>query len=252
MPSPDDLVARLDAISQSVATTGRALALIGLGSAGKERQRLDLYSDLDFFVIASDGSSSYFLDDLAWLARPAPLAYVFRNTADSYKVLSADGIFYEFAIFEQVELRGVPFAAERVVWKSPGFDEALAVPQVASIQPASPPVEWLIGEALTNLYVGLGRYQRGEKLSAMRFIQQYAVDRVLELAAHLEEAQSGPRDPFSPERRVEQRFPTLAQQLPMFTQGYGRSRESARAILDFLAQYVALNPAMADAIRARC
>jgi hypothetical protein len=37
-----------------------------------------------------------------------------------------------------------------------------------------PTVEWLLGEALTCLYVGLCRYHRGEKLSAQLFIQHYA------------------------------------------------------------------------------
>ena len=41
-----------------------------------------------------------------------------------------------------------------------------------------------LGEALTNLYVGMAREKRGEKLSAMRFIQGYAVDRLLELAEY--------------------------------------------------------------------
>jgi hypothetical protein len=250
--TPERLLARLDAIGQALAATVHARALIGVGSVGDERQRLDQFSDLDFFVIVDDGFKQQFLDDLGWLAAAAPLAYAFRNTADGYKALAADGIFYEFAIFEQAELGAVSLAGSQLVWRAPHVDDReIAAPATPSEAPPRS-VEWLIGEALTNLYVGLGRYHRGEKLSAMRFIQGYAVDRVLQLAEHVEQAQPADRDPFSPERRVEQRLPSLAQQLPLFLQGYDRSRESARAILDFLAHHFPINNAMADEIRARC
>jgi lincosamide nucleotidyltransferase B/F len=47
------LLTRLDEIGQSLAHSGHALALIGLGSDGQELDRLDASSDLDFFVIVS-------------------------------------------------------------------------------------------------------------------------------------------------------------------------------------------------------
>ncbi|HEX6289346.1 MAG TPA: hypothetical protein VFZ66_09160 [Herpetosiphonaceae bacterium] len=252
MDSPQHVLARLDAIGQSLATSGHALALVGLGSVGVELGRLDRYSDLDFFVIAEDGAKPWFLEQIRWLSAVAPIAYAFRNTGDGYKVLFADGIFCEFAIFERAELRTIPFTQGRLVWKRPDIDHSIAAPVAAVPRTTPPSADWLIGEALTNLYVGLGRYHRGEKLSAMRFIQQYAVDRVLELAEQLEKERPVSRDPFSPERRYEQRFPGIAQKLPMFIQGYDRSRESARAILAFLAEHVAINQAMAEAILARC
>lgn len=49
--------------------------------------------------------------------------------------------------------------------------------------------------------IGLGRFRRGEKLSAARFIQHYAVDRVLELAKLLEREIGGQEDVFANERR---------------------------------------------------
>jgi len=106
-----------------------------------------------------------------------------------------------------------------------------------------------LGEALTNLYVGLGRYARGEKLSAARFIQQYAVDHILELAPSIAAESLAQKDPYSRERRFEQRFPGLARELPRFVQGYKRSRESALAILEFLEKHFDVNPALAGEIR---
>ena len=110
----------------------------------------------------------------------------------------------------------------------------------------------LFRSALTNLYVGLSRYHRGEKLAAMRLIQSHAVDRLLELAERIDSAAPSPRDPFALERRYEQRHPRLSQALPAFAQGYERSLESARAILAFLDENFEVNPAMRQAILEQC
>ncbi len=250
MITPANLLERLDAIGQALAATGHALALLGLGSVGLERERLDAYSDLDFFAIVRTGEKTCFLNDLGWLGSIAPVAFAFQNTVDGYKLLFNDGIFCEFAVFEPQELANTPFAEGRIIWQANDFDARLCMP--AQIHRSHEPhsMTWLLGEALTNLYVGLARYHRGEKLSAMRFVQGYAVDRVLELAALLEPEQPFGRDVFTPERRFEQRFPASAALLPAFMQGYERTPASALAILAFLEAHFEVNVAMADAIRA--
>jgi hypothetical protein len=244
------LIERLIAIGQSLAGTGRALALIGLGSCGLERDRLDEYSDLDFFVIVETGAKGDYIRDLSWLEAVYPVAYRFQNTADGYKLLYADGIFCEFAVFEKDELAGIPFATGRVIWKQPQINPSIAIPGQQAPPSEQKSIEWLLGEALTNLYIGLCRYRRGEKLSAARFIQQYAVDRLLELAESLETRQASiPADPFSPERRCEQRLPEFAGRLAEFVPGYEKSPQAAAAILEYLEAAFPVNPAMASAIR---
>lgn len=251
MPTPQALLNRLDAIGRSLEKSEHALALIGLGSVGLETDRLDEYSDLDFFVIVENGYKARYIDELDWLSSLCPLAYYFRNSRDGYKLLFQDGIFCEFAVFEQPELSTIPFARGRLVWQQPQIDEAICVPAMAGVPSHQADVDWLVGEALTNLYVGLGRFRRGEKLSAARFIQHYAVDRVLELAKLLEREIGGQEDVFANERRFERRFPQMASALPHFMQGYEHSCEAALAILEFLEQRFAVNPAMAEAIRRR-
>lgn len=249
MASPELLLARLEAIGASLERTEGALALIGLGSVGRELDRLDAFSDLDFFVIVERGRKQHFLADLRWLTDLAPVAFQFMNTEDGYKLLFEDGVFCEFAVFEPEELARIPFAAGRLVWRREGVDESLAEPSAQAGQRSERPAEFLLGEALTNLYVGLGRFRRGEKLSAARFIQGYAVDRVLELVAQTEAPAPGHADPFVGERRCEQRFPMLEQLLPDFVQGYERSPESALAILAFLEQRFEISPQLSATIR---
>jgi hypothetical protein len=138
-----------------------------------------------------------------------------------------------------------------VVWKRPQVDDAIVIP-ASRLSRERSTQDWLLGEALTNLYVGLCRRQRGEIGSATRFIQGYAVDRVLELASYIEEEQPVQRDAFANERRYERRFPTMAHELPMFMQGYQRNQESAQAMLGYLERRFPVNPAMANAIHDLC
>jgi hypothetical protein len=249
---PQSLLRRLDDIGRSLDQSGHALALIGLGSAGLELDRLDAYSDLDFFVIVEHGQKRAYLDSLHWLSDVHSVAYSFLNTKDGYKVLFADGIFCEFAVFELDELKDVPFASGRIVWKRADIPDKVRHPVLMPASQSKRSQEWLLGEVLTNIYVGLSREKRGEQLSATRFIQGYAVDRLVELVDYIAMAKQTHRDPFVNERRFEQRFPDLVSEISTWVQGYERNRESALAILAFLEIHFEVNHAMTRAIRALC
>ena len=85
MSKQDLLISRLNEIGSSLARSEKAVALIGLGSAGVELDRLDNYSDLDFFAVVEVGFKREFLDSLVWLSSICPIAYSFRNTPDGYE-----------------------------------------------------------------------------------------------------------------------------------------------------------------------
>ncbi len=242
------LLQRLEAIGSSLEKTGLAVALIGLGSVGTELNRLDEFSDLDFFVIVKNGAKQGFLTDLTWLTKLKPVTYFFQNTEDGFKLLFEDDVFCEFAVFEQHELANIPFTAGRIIWKADGIPDEIAVPiRNSSLHKHS--LEWNLGECLTNVYIGMKRYARGEKLIAARFVQQYAVDRIIELNHRIETAKNDMADPFNQERRVEQRYPILNQALSLFVQGYERTPESALAILVWLENKFKINQGIASAIR---
>ena len=247
--NPQSLLNRLDDIGQALEKGSHALALIGLGSVGLELDRLDSYSDLDFFVIVEEGYKLAYLNSLRWLSDVHPMAYSFHNTEDGYKVLFKDGIFCEFAVFEPAELENIPFAPGRIVWKKVDVPDTLGQPTSFPTAPQKRDKDWLLGEALTNIYVGLSREKRGERLSATRFIQGYAVDRLLELMEFIEPPRQVDRDPFVNERRFEQRFPNLTSRLSTWMQGYEKNRESALAILEFLQAHFEVNQAIANGIR---
>lgn len=243
------LLARLDRIAQSLAAHEGTLALIGLGSVGLETARIDAWSDLDFFVIVQPGHKQRYIQQLDWLAAAQPLDWSVQNTVDGHKALMDDGVLCEFAVFEPAELAQIPFAPGRVVWKREGVDSRIATPQRAMPEQKLPSETWIVGEALSCLLVGLQRWHRGEKLSAARFVQGHALDRLIELDALRAPPAAG--DPFNRERRLEARQPGLAAELPALVPGYEHTPRAALAMLAALRQRGAeMNTVMVGRIEA--
>ncbi|CAH1195088.1 hypothetical protein PAECIP111892_01956 [Paenibacillus auburnensis] len=244
------LLQRLHEIGKSLERKGGALALLGVGSVGVETARLDEYSDLDFFVIVRPGEKDRYIDRLDWLEDAHPLAYSFKNSDAGCKILFEDGIYGEYAIFEERELAEVSYTEGRVVWKDPLYGNTeIAKPVIQLPSQKSDSLDFPLNEALTNLYVGLGRYARGERLSAMRFIEVYAIDRILSVLHLLEQEVDYFPDPFGNERRLEKRYPRFAEIIGDMIQGYDRVPESALRILNFIEGVYPVNSRLSDEIR---
>lgn len=253
MNDPVNLENRLQDLAQYLKTREGFQALLGLGSVGLETERLDAWSDLDFFVIVSPGHKKAWIEDPSWLGGPQELAYTFKNTPDGYKLLWADGIFGEMAVFEAEELPGIPFSEGRVIWAQDGFDRAVLKPRNTGgrlWQATS--LDYLAGELLTCLYVGMCRWNRGEKLSAWRFIQGYCLDRFMEMSSLLDQAEPGYQDPYNRDRRFEALYPMAARELPRFLKGYDQVPESALELLSWLESVQPVNGAMAREIKKLC
>jgi hypothetical protein len=241
------LLDRLSRIADALRRDADALALLALGSVGAERERIDEYSDLDFFVIVSHGAKRRFIDDLTWLNHAQPLVWNFQNTADGHKALMSDGVFCEFAVFERGELAHIPYSPGQFVWRRDEIDESFARPHREL--PQTRERVWLVGEALSNLLIGLGRYARGEKLAAMRMVQVYALDRLLEIKEQSVPTTTAPRDPFNVDRRLEQRFAGATPALDVLAGGYARTPDAAAALLDELESLDPVSQEMAAHIR---
>jgi lincosamide nucleotidyltransferase B/F len=250
MVTKQSLQDRLAALGEALSRRDDALALLGLGSVGIETHRLDAFSDLDFFVLVKDGAKHRYLSNLDWLAAAHPLAWHFQNTVDGHKALMTDGVFCEFAVFEVHELGRIPYAPGRFVWRRDEVDEALATS--AQTPPGRHGADWLVGEALANLMIGLQRHARGEKLAAMRAVQVHALDRVLEFLEqrrHVSSNASVSRDPYNIDRRIEARQAQLFQSLPLWAGGYEHTVSAALALLSCLEEHEVVPASVATHVR---
>jgi lincosamide nucleotidyltransferase B/F len=244
----DRLLRRLDDIGLYLADRDEPLGLLGLGSVGVELGRLDQYSDLDFFLIVKKGSKSMYLDSLFWLSDVYPLAYSFRNTVDGYKILFEDGIYGEFAVFEEDEMDKIAYSEGRWIFKKP-------ICKVSNIQIKpfeslySDNIDFAVNELLTNLLVGLQRFHRGERLAAQRLIEVHALNRLLSILPSIYIEENVFTDKYNLERRVEFRFPAIAMKLPLFVQGIDNLPASASHLLDFTVAHFDANEAIVKEIR---
>jgi hypothetical protein len=222
---------RLQLVANSLAQRDAALGLLGLGSVGAETERADAFSDLDFFVIVRPGTKPAFLQSLDWLAAAHPIAWSFANTVDGHKALMADGLMCEFAVFEPEELLRARYTPGRWIWlREAEVPLEWASPRIAPPQQSAP--DWLLNEALSNLLVGMQRYRRGERLAAMRMVQVYAQDRVLEWIDIHEGAANGVRrDPYNADRRFEFRHPEYVEQIRSWAPGIDGTPQVALALL---------------------
>lgn len=246
----DALLQRLDEMVAHLKNTEGTLLLLGLGSIGAELARLDAYSDLDFFLIVEDGYKQRFIQNLDWLDAVHPLAYHFQNTVDGHKILYTDGIYAEFAVFEYGEMSKINYSGGRIVWKRDTFDAStLPMQNGPALNGKQAELDYCLNEALTNLYVGITRYARGEKLNATFFVESYALSHVLKVLHLLEPEQNEFVDRYGLDRRLEVRHPAFAERLPQFMQGYSRVPESVLAILAFLEEVYPINSKMAEKIR---
>lgn len=244
------LLHRLNEIGMSLERCGGALALLALGSVGQELERMDEYSDLDFFVIAATGCKQRFIEQLDWLENVHQLAYAFKNCDVGYKILFDDGIYGEYAVFELPELENAVYTGGRIVWKQKQFlqddiiDCKAKIPSNRSIS-----IDHVVGEAITNLYVGLLRYLRGEKMSALKFIQGYPIEGLMSVQYLLEPEVDYFPDAFGNERRIEHRFPAFANVLSECLQGYDKTPQSALALLAYLERIYPVDKRMSSEIR---
>ncbi|MCX8130399.1 MAG: hypothetical protein N3I35_09900 [Clostridia bacterium] len=244
------LLQRLDDIGKSLELTNQALALLGLGSVGIETERIDDYSDLDFFVIAKQGCKQRLLDNLDWLSHVNNLTYSFKNTDNGYKIMFEDGIYGEFAVFEERELEGIPYSEGRIVWKYSSYNNNdIARPSKIIPEVKNHSIDFALNEALTNLYVGLCRYARGEKLSALRLIENHAVNQLTSIVHLIEIKTESYADKFCNNRRIEKQYPGFSKHLGKMLQGYEKSPQSAIYILEYLEDLYPVNKELSNAIK---
>ncbi len=220
----DDYTARL---IDSVSAHDDVLGLVLAGS-GAEPERIDEWSDHDFFVVVSKDPERW-RRTLDWLPDHGRIVLSPRETHHGLKVLYDDGHVLEFAIATPEEMHDWSVNMARVVLDLGGVAELVAGMQRRTTLPSEQDADD-IQLFLSHLYVGVGRARRGEALAANLSIRGHAVRHLLPVWRHLVTPQvDAAVDSLEPNRRFEQAYPSDA--LELATALAQHPEPAARALL---------------------
>ena len=203
-----------DRLTASLSEREDVLGLIFLGSAA-QTDRVDEWSDHDFFVIVKDGNAEKLRQDLSWLPDFQQIVISPRETQHGLKVVYEDGHVLEFAIFDDHELDTVTANVFVVtIDRANIFARMDAAAEKSIPKPIDVKTEFEL--FLSQLLIGVGRARRGETLTAGQFIRAYSVNHVLGLLRIWATPVEGTElavDSFNRFRRFEWQHPELAARL---------------------------------------
>jgi lincosamide nucleotidyltransferase B/F len=213
---PADYQRFTDALTDRLSHYGDVLALVALGSMAARDHLPDRFSDHDFFVIVRPGAQSWYRENLQWLPEHERIVFAFQETAHGMKVLYDDRHLLELAVFDPDELRLARINRYRVLFDRVNLTPTLE--QLAARETSSPAVDirYQSGQLLTHLLVGLWRYRRGERLSAFRFLREFALQDLVQLTHALAIADRPDlSDNLDPTRRFEWVYPAVGNELAL-------------------------------------
>jgi lincosamide nucleotidyltransferase len=191
------------------------LGLVAVGSMAEQDYAPDEWSDHDFYVIVRTGVQERYRDKTDWLPNSEDVLWAYRETEHGVKVLYRDGHLLEYAIFDEEELSLAKTNRYRVLLDRAGLEQRLAhiAEQTRAWADGSSDL-FHAGQFLTNLLVGMGRYRRGELLSAHQFVKARASEHLVRLLTrHVASDEQTLADNIDPTRRFEAVYPGLGEEL---------------------------------------
>jgi len=200
------------ALAAAAAETEHVLGFMWAGSAA-DTDRIDEWSDHDFFLIVKVGHAESFRNDLSWLPYFEQIAWLARESDHGFKVVYHNGQVLEFAVFDTDELMLARVNHFDVVLDRTDIEERVneiyAKPHASRYSVAEN-----LGIFYTLLLIGVGRFRRGEVLIAGQFVRSYAVDHLVQAVKKtIDSADPQQRDVLDIYRRVELEYPELGIQI---------------------------------------
>jgi hypothetical protein len=210
---PEAFAAFTQAIVDRLDADPRVIGLVAAGSAAGTDRQPDAWSDHDLWIVTVPGQQEHFRTAHDWLPEPERIVVAYRETEHAAKRLYDDGHLIECAVVDESELDVMLLNSYRVLIDKANLAHRLAerharTTQAVAARPHDDAKLW--GEFLSHLIVGVGRHQRGEKLSGLRFVKVFAILDLLGLIdRHVPPERPAPRDNLDPLRRFEAAYPTL-------------------------------------------
>lgn len=200
-------------LTQTLEQDERSIALVALGSMA-EQERLDRWSDHDFWIITSPGSQDGFLTDLSWLPNNQKIALSLRQAERYQTVVYNDGHIAEFAVFAVEELPNAKTNAWRVLFDKEGIAPVIEKVHKATMEHHPINAGFELGNFVLHLWVGLTRYRRGETLSSHKYVTQFALEALLfMLVNHVPPREGVVMDNLDERRRFETAYPQIGRKI---------------------------------------
>ena len=224
------------------------LGLVATGSMAEQSHGPDGWSDHDFWVVTEPGHQQRLRERHGWLPAAPAIVLAFQETAHGVKVVYRGGHLLEYAVFDTAELGRARVNDYRVLLDRADLERRLAELRTTTRDQVAASYgddRWLLGQFLTQLLVGAGRYRRGEHLSAHRLVACHALEHLLRLLhRHAAPARPELRDDLDPWRRFEGIHPELG---PRLLEALGKPvPEMVRLLLDLAEDSVRLRVSEVD------
>ncbi len=193
------------------------VGLVAVGSTSGVGREPDEWSDHDILVVTTDGDSERLLADLTWLPDAGRIVVEFAETDRGRSVIYDCGHLLEVAVFDHSDLDDLPLNLFRVLVDRGHVEQRLTgivqrIATVAATEDADGTARFY--QFLKELVIGLGRYGRGEILSANQRIRGAAMTSLLSLiGSFVPVEKEGILDNLDPHRRFEQSYPAYAARL---------------------------------------
>jgi hypothetical protein len=198
-------------LDRLVADAGRRLDVVGVVAFGStaDRERADEWSDHDIAWVVLPGAEDAYRDDLSWLPLEDPIAISVIEHHGGGKVVDEAGHVVEFGVTTVAGLDDWFVNRYEVLLDRGGIREALerAAAKTGPHGPSDDAREMRL--ALTHLLIGVGRFRRGEVLSASQSIRCDAVEHLLVVLGHRLPGSRAHLDSLDPRRRFELVSPAI-------------------------------------------
>jgi hypothetical protein len=190
------------------------LGIVGLGSTASSGREPDRWSDHDVWIVVRDGEQERFRSHVGWLPDADQIAWWHRETEHGLSVLYRSGHLVECAVFAASELSVARANLAAVLLDRGGVADRIAALQAHTAATIDrPATEWLLGQLLAALVVGVSRWARGERLSGHYRLMDGVRHLVRLLAVHAPPSRPDLLDDLDPVRRIEDAWPATGAEL---------------------------------------
>lgn len=216
-----------------------AVALLTPTSSCPSLPGLDL---LSFHGVLANYDAPLLDQQLNWLSEVQHVAYQYQRSKNGKRMVFSDGVFCDFYLYSPDQLSQANADNWQLEWCA--SSDAIPAYPVSASETFENRTEWLLGELLTNLTLGLRHFAQNEKLAAFQCVQQNALNHLCTLMLRCQQQSAQAMRDTTWEALANEQGCNMAE----FASGYEHSPNAAQAILKHLESMHCINHFVKDQI----